>query len=312
MMAYTAYNFGHDEIDYATQVFKKSQYAKNTNLCWKAPLGFGPVPSPRQDHFGRPQSHRQEQTFTTALVKFKSSRTFLQNLLPTKSFAFKSPATAVYASFSVATFNNMTWIGGSGHNQLGLRIHGVEYKKEDGSSIIGTYIPVLLEDLADSIIAGRDEVGMPKVYCALDVHQRQKSYRMQASWQGAKFLDFELEGLETVDHPVDRDTATSELDQGDLVYRYIPAVTDEARGKVDCEYPVIIPRYSSSASWKATHVAKAKRARVVFDKRDVDALPTLHHIVEVLANIPIYEVVGAKVVQGTGVPDSTSGAKRID
>jgi hypothetical protein len=310
-MAYTSYSFGHDEIDYATQVFKTWQYSKNSNLCWRGPLGFGPAPGPRQDILGRPLQHLQEQTITTAVVKFKTSRTFLQNLFPTKSFAFKSPATAVYASLSVTTFNNMTWLGGGGYSQLGLHIHGVEYKKKDKSFIIGTYIHVLFEDLEDYIIMGRDDIGLPKVYCGLDIHHRQKSYRMQASWQGAKFLDFELEGLAIIDNPTDQEAATNELDQGNLVYRYIPAVTDEAKGAADCEYPVVIPRDSSSAVSKTTHVAEAKWARVLFDKRDSDALPTLHHIVDVLADMPIYKVVGAKVVTGIGAPDM-SRARRIE
>ena len=44
---------------------------------------------------------------------------------------------------------------------------------------------------------------------------------------------------------------------------------------------------------------------------DWDALPTLHHIIDVLADIPIYEVISAKIVEGTGVPD-VSSARRIE
>lgn len=312
-MAYTAYNFGHDEVDYATQVFNQWQYAKNPNLRWRGPFGFGPVPGPRQDILGRPQPNLQLQTFTTATVKFKTSRTFLQNMFPTKSFGFKSPATAVFASFSAITFNNISWLGGGGYNQFGLHIHGVEYKKEDGSSIIGTYIPILFEDLADTIVAGRDDIGLPKVYCALDILRRQKSYRLEASWQGSKFLDFELQGLTAVDSPTDQDTATSEPDQGDLVYRYIPAVGDETKGKADCQYPVVIPRAeeSTSTTCRGNLVAKAMTTKVAFNKMDVDVLPTLYHIVDVLADIPIYEVVGAKIVQGTG-ERNLSNARRIE
>jgi hypothetical protein len=57
--------------------------------------------------------------------------------------------------------------------------------------------------------------------------------------------------------------------------------------------------------------AKAAEARVIFDPLDLDALPTLHHIIGVLADVPVYEVVRAKVVEGTGVPD-VSSARRIE
>lgn len=312
VIAYTAYNFGHDEWDYATQVFKNWQQAKIPDLCWRQPLGFGPAPSPRQDIQG-PQSLLQRSTFTTASIKFKTSRTYLQNLFPTKSFSFKSPATVAYATFSVTTFDNIAWLSGGGYNQLGLYIHGVQYQKEDGSTIIGTYIPIQFENLADTIVAGRDDLGLPKVYCAIDIHRRQKSYRMQASWQGVKFLDFDLESLVPVDNPSEQDIATSELDNGILAYRYIPAVGEDGKEKADCQYPVVIPRSENSTSSSSTvnSVAKAQKASVVFDKLDLDALPTLHHIVSVLGDVPIYEVVEAKVVQGTGVPDMRT-ARRIE
>ena len=87
----------------------------------------------------------------------------------------------------------------------------------------------------------------------------------------------------------------------------------DMRGKSDCEYPIVVPHEEESKVVPSTvkSVAKPTKASVSFDKLDLDALPTLHHIVTVLADIPIYEVVGAKVVEGTGVPD-VSSARRIE
>lgn len=310
VMAYTAYNFGHDEWDNSTNEFKKWQRAKNPNVYWRAPVAFGPSPGPRQDVWGRPRPSLH-QTFVTASIKFKTSRTFLQNLFPTESFTFKSPGTVAYASFSTTTLGKMSWLGGGGYNHFGLYIHGVQYKKKDGSTIDGTYMPILFESLTDPIVTGRDELGMPKLYCAIDIHRREKSYRMQASWQGAKFADFNLEGLEAVDHKSEQGTIGGESDYGIIVYRYIPAVGE--RGKSDVEYPVVVPHAEESKVVPSTvhSVVKAQKSNVTFDKMDWDALPTLHHIVDVLADIPIYEVVGAKVVEGTGVPD-VSSARRVE
>jgi hypothetical protein len=42
-----------------------------------------------------------------------------------------------------------------------------------------------------------------------------------------------------------------------------------------------------------------------------DALPTLHHVVSRLAEIPIDEVIEAKITEGFGVPD-VSSAQRIE
>ncbi|OBT71915.1 hypothetical protein VF21_09213 [Pseudogymnoascus sp. 05NY08] len=312
MMKYTAYNFGHDEFDNSTNIFLKWRRAKHPELYYRMPIAFGPAPGPRQDIWGNPRSSL-DQTFLTASIKFRTSATFLKNLFPTESFRFKSPGSVAYASFSTTTLGNMTWLGGGGYNHFGLYIHGVQYTKRDGTVIDGTYMPLLFESLADPIVSGRDELGMPKVYCAIDIHRRSKSYRMQASWQGAKFCDFNLEGLSATDPATEMGTIGGESDYGILVYKYIPAVGKDMRGKSDCEYPIVVPHKEESKVVPSTvkSVSKSKKASVSFDKLDLDALPTLHHIVTVLADIPIYEVVGAKVVEGTGVPD-VSSAMRIE
>jgi hypothetical protein len=126
-------------------------------------------------------SPRQSRHLVTASIKFKTSRTFLQNLFPAESFMFESPATVAYASFKSTTLGNMSWLGGGGYNHFGLHIHGVMYKKRDGSVVDVSYLPVLFEDLADPIITGRDEIGIPKVYCELDIQRQESSYRAQAS-----------------------------------------------------------------------------------------------------------------------------------
>lgn len=129
----------------------------------RMPIAFGPMPGPRQTVFGKSREST-ESTFTTgkhhlinslpfqffetkhsliilaASIKFKTSRTLLQNLFPpnSTSYRFKSPGTVAYASFSQTTLNKMDWLGGSGYKHIGLYIHGVEYVKKNGDIISGT------------------------------------------------------------------------------------------------------------------------------------------------------------------------------
>src|ERR1700710_1722390 len=99
------------------------------------PVAFGPMPGPRQtlDWLPRNPRNSEESTFTTASIKFKTSRTLLQNLFPhnSSSYRFKSPGTIAYASFSQTTLNKMEWLGRSGYKHLGIYIHGVEYVKKN-------------------------------------------------------------------------------------------------------------------------------------------------------------------------------------
>jgi len=216
----------------------------------------------------------------------------------------------------------MDWLGGGGYNLLGLNLHGVKYTKKDGSAITGSFLAVLFESLTDPIVTGREELGMPKLNCALDVHRRKESMHIRANWQGVTFGEWEWEGLEAVDVPsADGEggklsggattsfSAPGFEDQGVLAYRYIPAVGRE--GKADAEYAVFVPRGKGSEVARTHTTLRAKKASFRFDKKDWDALPTLHHIAAGLAELPVYEVVEGKIVEGRGVED-VGQAERIE
>lgn len=317
MYEYTNYNFGHDEYDNSMQALREWTWSRATSLYWRMPIAFGPMPGPRQTHYGVARE-ATESTFTTASIKFKTSRTVLQNLFPPShsngkgKYRFKSPGTVAYASFSQTTLNKMEWLGGSGYRHLGLYIHGVEYVKADGSVVSGTYMPILFESLTDPIVSGREELGMPKLYTALDIYRREKGYRINASWEGAHWGSFNWAGLEEVDPKLESGKISGEDDDGILVYRYIPRVGRNEKGLAEAEYPVFVP-YAEDMPQPRTQKVWRATGKVDFkiDPLDWEALPTLHHVIQRLAELPVYEVVAGKVVEGVGVPD-VGAARRIE
>jgi hypothetical protein len=207
-----------------------------------------------------------------------------------------------YCSFSQTILNKMEWLGGSGYNHIGLYIHGVEYVQSDGCIASGTYTPVLFEDLADPIISGREELGMPKVYSSIGVSQGVESYRMHTSWQEFTWGDFHLEGL-TPDDNASGVTAkvSGENDDGILFNRYIPTVGRP--GEAEAQYTVFAPFAEEKLKPVTQRTWTASKAHLKNDALDWDALPTLHHVISRLQKIPVYEVVKATVGEGTGVPD---------
>ncbi|KAF5252001.1 hypothetical protein FANTH_2955 [Fusarium anthophilum] len=310
MMAYTNFNLGHDEWDNSTNRFRKWDWARKPHLYWRMPVSFGPFPGPRQTFTGEARNATNS-TFTTASIKFKTSRTLLQNLFPSTSFRFKSPGTVAYASFSQTTLNKMEWLGGSGYRHIGLYIHGVQYVQKDGTVRDGTFLPILWESLTDPIVSGREELGMPKLYCSIDVWRRTNSYRIQTGWQGVNFGSFTLEGLREIDSGSSKGTIGGEDDEGIFAYKYIPKVGD--RGKADVEHATFVPHAEESkvVPSKVLKVFTTDKASFEFDPHDWEALPTLYHVVSRLAEVPVYEILGGKVVEGLGVPD-VSSARRID
>lgn len=308
MYAFTIYNFGHDEFDNSAQKLREHQWAKVSSKYWRMPLAFGPMPGPRQNHYGHPQSG-EHSTFTTASVRFKTSRTALQNLFPPgrSGYSFKNPGTVAYASFSQTTLNKMDWLGGSGYNHIGLYIHGVQYEKSDGTKVLGTYMPILFENLADPIVSGREELGMPKLYSAIDVFRREESYNIRTSWQGANWGSFSLTGLKSVDPMSESGSISGEADAGILFHRYMPAVGKDNKGKAEADYACFDRFDAANPKPKTLRVWKATKAEFDINGMDWNSLPTLHHVAERLAGLPVYEVMGGKVVEGVGVPD-VSGA----
>lgn len=335
---FTAYNFGHDEWDYSSQMLRKHEWASQKDLFWRMPTSFGPLPGPRQDHHGRPHDGTAA-TFKSASIKFKSSRTVLENLFPTEKLKFAAADTVVTATFAATQLDNLAWLGGRGYTHFGLYIHGVQYTKENGETVTGTYLPVLFENLADPILSGREELGFPKLFADLDVQHDADSYTLTASWMGSKFASFTLDApTETTASPSPAPATAPPPgppgpphgppppapDTGLFVHKHIPATSPlpsssspsspshPARG-ADASYTAFLP-YSADAqtvSRQETHAVVSTSARIAFDARDWAALPTLHHVVQRLSEVPVYEVLEAGIKSGTGVSD-VSGLGRVE
>jgi hypothetical protein len=202
----------------------------------------------------------------------------------------------------------MAWLGGNDYNHFGLYIHGFQYKKRDGTAVDGTYIPVFFENLTDPIVTGHDELGMPKIYCEIGIKHSSKSLNMQASWRGTSFVSIHIANLDVADNA---SSVTGDEQENELVYKYIPAVGE--KGKADCEYAVVIPLSEEAKKVPSTtnSVMTSKNANISCHTVDRKRLPTLYHVVETLSEIPVYEVLGAKVVEGLGARDLSS-ARRIE
>lgn len=312
-MEFVAYNYGHDEWHSSTHALKKHLWSRNPTIL-RQPLSFGPHVSPRQDHLGRPipSAHTQ---FTTHSVRFKTSATYLRTLFPTPSFRFSSPGTVAEASFQCTQLNGLDWLGGRGYNYFGLWIHGVEYVKKDGSIVSGSFLPILIENLADPIITGREELGMPKVFCDIDVEEKRDVTTVRCSWRGTEFASMTIDGFRdpaanggtTVDETPEKPSGPP--DNGLLVYRYVPAVGQP--GVADAEYPVFIDKHLASTERVVEKTQRASAGRVEVQAGNWESLPTLHHITAGLAEVPVYEVLEAKTEEGRGVED-LSQARRLE
>lgn len=330
---FTAYNFSHDEWHFSSQALRKHEWENNQGLFWRMPTSFGPMPGPRQDFSGRPRDGSKA-TFKTTSVKIKSSGTVLRNFFPTDKLKFASQDSVVFATFSATQIDNLEWLGGRGYSHFGLYIHGVQYTKDNGEITTGTYLPILFENLADPILSGREELGFPKLFADLDVQQDANTWSLNAGWMGSKFATLTVS--DPTEHLANGDTAPTPapaqapgqgpppghgpplppVEEGLFISKHIPAtgsIGSKERGQADVEYTAFLPNDldAKTVEKKVTKTLKAKDARISFDALDWQALPTLHHIISRLQEIPVYEVIEAKIVEGTGVSD-VSAVRRVE
>lgn len=326
MMEYQKYNFGHDAHDFATGKLRALLNSQDQTLRFRSPFGFGPSPGPRRPlglqstdiaisnlRKATPETHQ------TLSVRFKSSRTYLENLLP-PGFAFTSPGTLAAASISCTTLDGMTWLAGGGYSHCGLYIHGVNYTKKDGSKVFGTYLAVLFENLADPIITGRDELGMPKLFCDIEARVEGGDASITLASHGTSFGNIKISGLATPQPTTPAPPAPAQRmpgppppppEQGAFWQRFVPSVGEP--GKADADYAVFNPNPEPSANGdEATPETLASAsAEVAFEQCDWQTLPTLYHVAKGLAEMPVYGVEEAKLVKGMGVGD-ISGARRME
>ncbi len=327
------HGLSHDEYHASTQILREHQWKQNRNLYWRQPTVFGPMPGPRQDFHGNSHlsSLSSSSSSITATIQFKTSATLLRTLFPNPSYRFNKPDTVTRASFSVQTLKNMAWLGGGSYDLLGFYIHDVQYTTRSGETLHGSYCPVMFENLTDPILSGREELGYPKLYSDISITPRNdgdaSDVEARIGWRGAEWATFRWRGLrdQAQQQPssavVSQNGAHQEDDDGKdnnsheegmFVHKCIPASDGAERGKhrADVEYDVFIPA-SKTGVTRTKRVRKAEHADFKFEDLGFQRLPTLHHIVSRLAEIPVFEVVEASIVEADGVGDM-SGARRIE
>jgi acetoacetate decarboxylase len=275
------------------------------------------MPGPRQDSKGLSYASSLVSSSTvTATIKFKTSATLLRTLFPNSAYRFRKTDTVALVSFPVQTLSNMAWLAGGSYDLLGFFIHDVDYTTQNGQVLHGSYCPVMFENLTDPILSGREELGYPKVFSDISIstgnQNGAKTCEARLSWRGAEWATFRWHCLSESHVDDSQPNGLSEpTDEGLLVHKCVPATGKSVRSKhrADAEYDVFIPSSKPGGPRVAT-VQKAEHAEFKIKDLGFNKLPTLHHIVSWLAEVPVFEIVEANIVNMDGVAD-LSGARRI-
>ena len=304
---YMEYPYSHDEQHASTAILRRHLWSQKPNLYWRQPVAFGPMPGPRQDWYGNPQKDWDKVRCTTARIVLKTSATLLRNLFPNNQYSFKSKDTVATASIRLQMPTNLAWLGGGGYNLVGFYIHNVTYTAANGKEYDATYLPAMFENLADPIMTGREELGFPKVFSNINVKQDDGALKASLSWCGATWAEFVWplahQNGDTAAEPIARRTETERL----LLHRAMPTVGDQSK-MAPSQYAAYYPSQTIDTKLHREQICPTP-AKLSFTPHDWRKLPTLHHIVSRLEELPVFSITESTVAEEEGWTDFHEFAK---
>lgn len=268
-------------------------YESNSGLFHRMPVVFGPTPGPRQGP-DRKRFDWSEVRRQIASVTFLSDAKHLERMLPPGFKLHGEPLVTV----EIQQLSALPWLAGRGYNIIAVRFP-VQFKgtKDD---VVGPYLVVLWENLADPIISGREELGYAKLYCEIpEPRHFEDRVAYSGDWCGHRFFELQLEALAPPKAPAaDSGPKPAARVDGTLHYKYMPRTG--VPGEPDVAYAALTPTIANPGRVVEELVG---RGSVRFLRSAWEELPTMAHIVNVLADLPAHEVRDARLVKIIGGRD---------
>jgi hypothetical protein len=205
------------------------------------------------------------------------------------------------------TVKKVAELDGNDYHLLGLYIHNAVYTKRDGNTVDGTYIPVLFDDLAN--LTTSEPGTMPKVYSDVQISDQNDRILVEIGLRGAIWGRMEWKSL------VDRAEDYKEKLEREalLLHKYVLSKNpQDQKARPNAGFAAYLENSSGSDTESFRRgQTRTGNSSFHFDAHDWKRLPTLHHVVSRLAELPVFEVVEASVVNNVGPPNFRE-MKRID
>ena len=260
-------------------------YRFEAGRIYRMPTHFGPAPGPRQAPDGIVFDSKRSPRRLSVAASFLTDPMMLERHLPDGFTLAGEPVVTV-------EFHHMTdidWLAGRGYTMIWVSWPAAFRGSRDRAT--GKFLAVVWENLADPVITGRDEIGHPKLYAEIAEPRRWNGAQIcTAGWMGFRFLDLEVSQLQDTD-PV----RTAAASDGTLMLKYTPRTG--AWGETDLCQVTLTP-----AADPDNHIEQRQigAGTVRFNKADWSDLPTMQHVVNALAALPVVEARGGSVTRSHG------------
>ena len=261
---------------------------------YRMPTSFGPALGPRSGRGGRTYDNLMLKR-TSYSVSFLTNRGMLEEIVPPGFEVREEPVVTV----AVVLLREIEWLAGRGYNLVSVTFPIVYKGKEDNA--VGSFMPVLWENLADPIITGREELGWCKIYADIpDPRIHQGEVDCIAAWMGFKFLDLHIRNMTQLSlEEMEEFKAQASKQRGDGVmhYKYMP------RTGTLVEPDVSYVTLASSSSHGDIKEMWRGEGTVQFHEATWEELPTMVDVVNTLHNLEIREYRGALATKSVGGTD---------
>jgi acetoacetate decarboxylase len=253
---------------------------------YRMPTHFGPAPGPRQIPAEANADSNNSPRKTLISASFLTDASALERHIPDRFALVGDPVITVEFHY----MTDIDWLAGRGYTMIHVWWPVMFNGEQDKT--FGRFLAVMWENLADPIITGRGEIGQPKLFA--DIPQWRlvdNAYHCEASWMGFRFLELQVAEL------VESASETREEPQmaGTLMLKYVPRTG--AWGEADVCQVSFTPALNPGLTVESR---KAAKGSVTFHRAAWRDLPTMYHVVNALAGLPVLSSRGASIATTRG------------
>jgi acetoacetate decarboxylase len=260
-------------------------YRFEPGRIYRMPTHFGPAPGPRQLPSGVVADPKRSPRRLSVTASFLTDGALLERHLPDGFSLAGEPI--VNVEFHYMT--DIDWLAGRGYTMIHVGWPVRFAGKRDQAT--GRFLAVVWENLADPIITGRDEIGHPKLYAEIAEPRCWDGAQLcAAGWMGFRFLDLAVSDCH--DGPARETKAPSD---GTLMLKYVPRTG--AWGETELRQVTLTPLADPD---KTVEQHQIGTGNVRFHRATWSDLPTMHHVVNALAELPVIEQRGGSVQRSRG------------
>lgn len=261
------------------------------------PVEFGPAGGPRQ----APQDvafQNRPVTFTRYVTGFLGREDQVSALLPPGLSLRGDPVVELH----VLHLRDIAWLAGRGYTILSMLIP-VRHRSATGEHLDGLFQPVLWENLADSILTGREQLGHPKLYAELPPPRTYDG----TTHLSARWGDFTFAELELTCGSAPTDDVLAQMQEragaGLIGHKYVPTTGRWDQADVDHLTLSPEPNASNVADPQPAPEVRVGTGTVTFHPPQWQDMPTQHHIVRRIAALEQRSPLQAAVLTGTTYVD---------